>query len=50
MTTKPWITVNYQGVGSGAGISALTAKTVHFAGSDAPMTDSQEHASRITHT
>jgi phosphate transport system substrate-binding protein len=44
MTTKPWITVNYQGVGSGAGISALTAKTVHFAGSDAPMTDSQRTA------
>ena len=44
MTTKPWITVNYQGVGSGAGITALTAKTVRFAGSDAPMTDSQRTA------
>jgi phosphate ABC transporter phosphate-binding protein len=44
MTAKPWIIVNYQGVGSGAGISALTAKTVQFAGSDAPMTDSQRTA------
>jgi phosphate transport system substrate-binding protein len=42
--TKPWITVNYQGVGSGAGINALTAKTVDFAASDAPMTDSQRTA------
>jgi phosphate transport system substrate-binding protein len=44
MATKPWITVNYQGVGSGAGITALTSKTVDFAASDAPMTDSQKTA------
>src|SRR5215470_2160 len=29
--------VNYQSVGSGAGISQLTAKTVEFGASDAPM-------------
>ncbi len=33
--------INYQGGGSGAGISALTSKTVDFAASDAPLTDSQ---------
>jgi phosphate transport system substrate-binding protein len=44
MNVKPWMTINYQGVGSGAGISALTAKTVDFAASDAPMTDSQRTA------
>ena len=33
--------INYQGVGSGQGIASLTAKTVDFAASDAPLTDSQ---------
>lgn len=37
-------TVNYAGVGSGAGISAITNKTVDFGASDAPMTDSQATA------
>jgi phosphate transport system substrate-binding protein len=31
------VKVNYQGVGSGAGIQQLTAKTVDFGASDAPM-------------
>jgi phosphate transport system substrate-binding protein len=31
------ITINYQPVGSGAGINDLVGKTVDFAGSDAPM-------------
>ncbi len=31
------LTVNYQGVGSGQGISELTAGTVNFAGTDPPM-------------
>ncbi len=44
MTSKPWITINYVGQGSGAGISALTAKTVDFAASDAPLSDSQRTA------
>jgi phosphate transport system substrate-binding protein len=35
------ITVNYQPVGSGAGIQALTAGTVDFAGSDPPMKDAE---------
>src|SRR5438105_4712721 len=30
---------NYQPVGSGAGITAITAKTVDFGASDAPLTD-----------
>lgn len=33
--------VNYQGIGSSGGIQQIIAKTVDFAGSDAPMTDSE---------
>ncbi len=33
-----WATINYQSTGSGNGIKALTAKTIDFAGSDAPLT------------
>lgn len=36
--------VNYQSVGSGAGISQLTAKTVDFGASDAPMNGKQDSA------
>ncbi len=36
--------INYQGVGSGSGIKSLTNKTVDFAASDAPLTDSQRSA------
>ncbi|MDR2699458.1 MAG: phosphate ABC transporter substrate-binding protein PstS [Nitrososphaerota archaeon] len=36
---KPYIQVNYQPSGSGAGITALTDKTVFFAGSDAPLSN-----------
>jgi phosphate transport system substrate-binding protein len=36
-TIKPNVLVNYEGIGSGGGISALQSKTVDFAGSDAPM-------------
>ncbi|HMA34056.1 MAG TPA: phosphate ABC transporter substrate-binding protein PstS [Chloroflexia bacterium] len=35
------VTFNYQPIGSGAGITQITNKTVDFAGSDAPMSDSQ---------
>jgi phosphate transport system substrate-binding protein len=35
------LTVNYQGVGSGQGISELTSGTVDFAGSDPPMSDAE---------
>lgn len=37
----PNISVNYQSVGSGAGIQQLTQNTVDFGASDAPMTDKQ---------
>ena len=40
----PGATVNYQGVGSGAGIQQLTAGTVDFAGSDVAMTAAEQSA------
>ncbi|MEO0258993.1 MAG: phosphate ABC transporter substrate-binding protein PstS [candidate division WOR-3 bacterium] len=36
------VKVNYQAIGSGGGIQQLIAKTVDFAGSDAPLTGSEE--------
>ncbi len=41
---KSNVQIDYQGGGSGAGINALTSKTVDFAGTDAPLTDSQREA------
>jgi phosphate transport system substrate-binding protein len=38
---NPDIQINYQSVGSGAGIKQLLAQTVDFGASDAPMTDEQ---------
>jgi phosphate transport system substrate-binding protein len=38
---NPGLKINYQGVGSGAGISAFQAGTVDFAASDVPMTSSE---------
>ena len=38
------VTLNYTGVGSGAGIQQLTSKTVDFAGSDAPLNADQAAA------
>ncbi|MFL5735338.1 MAG: phosphate ABC transporter substrate-binding protein PstS, partial [Chloroflexia bacterium] len=35
------IKVNYQGIGSGGGKKAITDKTVDFAGSDSPMSDTE---------
>lgn len=43
-SAAPGVTVNYTGVGSGAGITQLTSKTVDFAGSDAPLTADQATA------
>jgi phosphate ABC transporter phosphate-binding protein len=40
--TRTWAQVNYQGIGSGGGISAMQQKTVDFAGSDAPLTASEQ--------
>jgi phosphate transport system substrate-binding protein len=37
----PNIQINYQSIGSGGGISQVTAKTVDFGASDGPMTDEQ---------
>ena len=38
---NPNVRINYQSVGSGAGIKQITDKTVDFGASDAPMTDEQ---------
>lgn len=37
----PNVQINYQGIGSGGGIQQFLAKTVDFAGSDAPLSDAQ---------
>jgi phosphate transport system substrate-binding protein len=39
-------TVNYSGIGSGGGISAITARSVDFGASDAPLTPDQASACR----
>jgi phosphate transport system substrate-binding protein len=36
------VEINYQSIGAGAGIQQLTAQTVDFGASDAPMTDADE--------
>ncbi|MEM2098429.1 MAG: phosphate ABC transporter substrate-binding protein PstS [Candidatus Bathyarchaeia archaeon] len=41
---RPNVQINYQGVGSGSGISAFTSKTVDFACTDAALTASQRAA------
>lgn len=38
------VRINYQAIGSGAGVSAFTSKTVDFAASDAPLTPAQTSA------
>src|SRR5437588_9911818 len=38
------VTINYQAVGSGAGIQQLTSKTVDFAGSDVPLKPEEQAA------
>ena len=40
-SAHPDVEINYQGVGSGAGIRQLTSGTVDFGASDGPMTDQQ---------
>ncbi len=42
--TASGITVNYQAIGSGAGIAAITSRSVDFGASDAPLTPNQETA------
>lgn len=46
-TAHSTITINYQTVGSGTGIAQLTAGTVDFGASDAPMTDAQIAALKV---
>jgi len=44
---KPGAQINYQGVGSGAGVKALTEGTVDFAASDFPLTDVQASGLKV---
>jgi phosphate transport system substrate-binding protein len=46
VNTKYGVQVNYQAIGSGGGIAQITAKTVDFGASDAPMKD--EELAKIT--
>lgn len=43
---KTGLEINYQSVGSGAGIKQLSEETVDFGGSDGPMTDQQIAAAK----
>jgi phosphate transport system substrate-binding protein len=45
--SHPGVQINYQSVGSGAGIRQVSEKTVDFGASDGPMTDEQLSASKI---
>jgi phosphate transport system substrate-binding protein len=38
---NPGVTINYQSIGSGGGIQQITAQTVDFGASDAPMKDEE---------
>jgi len=44
------LTVNYQGVGSGQGVSDFTNKSVDFAGTDPPMKDDEIAALKVNGT
>ena len=46
--TKTGVEINYQAVGSGAGIKQLKAQTVDFAGSDAPIKPDDKMFAEIT--
>jgi phosphate transport system substrate-binding protein len=46
-TAHPNVQVNYQALGSGAGIGQLTAGTVDFGASDGPMTDDQLSKAKV---
>jgi phosphate transport system substrate-binding protein len=45
--TGPGVEINYQSVGSGAGIRQVSTKTVDFGASDGPMTDQQLQESQV---
>src|SRR4051812_31850928 len=40
----PEVKIDYQSIGSGGGIKAITEKTVDFAGSDAPLSKKEQDA------
>ena len=44
---NPSVTVNYQSIGSGAGLNQLKAKTVDFAGSDNPLTVEEQQEANV---
>jgi len=46
-SSHPGVQINYQSVGSGAGIRQVSSKTVDFGASDGPMTDQQLAESKI---
>ncbi len=50
-SAHPGVQINYQSLGSGAGIRQMTAGTVDFGASDGPMTDEQlaQCPSKILH-
>lgn len=43
-THNPSVKINYQGIGSGGGIRAISERNVDFGASDAPLTDQQLNA------
>jgi phosphate transport system substrate-binding protein len=45
--SHPGVQINYQSVGSGAGIRQVSEKTVDFGASDGPMTDQQLAESKV---
>ena len=48
--TNPEVQINYQSVGSGAGVRQFSQKTVDFGATDAPMTDEQlKEAGKVVH-
>jgi len=46
-TANPNVQINYQAIGSGAGIQQVTTGTVDFGASDGPMTDEQLAGSKV---
>ena len=46
-TAHPGVKINYQAVGSGAGIRQVTSSTVDFGAADVPMTDDQLASSKV---
>src|SRR5207248_530794 len=45
-TVKPDVSINYQGIGSGGGVTQLTNQTIDFADSDAFMSDAEMAAAK----